>query len=274
MNDVKKDTDVALKHIPLGKWFLLTAVVFFVIALFIWIFFGKITSTLRMNGVVAIDALPQDIYLGEKGYVYSQIRWAGDWVNEGDPIYEYLPEDVVKNIKPGGLTSADLEQYTRQIAAPYNGYVVNTYFTKGKKYDPMQPAASVAPADRNKKVVAMVRDYDLNILKKGMDVRIKLDAYPNDEDGYITGEITYIGDGFVPKELLKEYLGSDQVVDIVMEDDQENFMVIITVDCDDDGNPIWSDRTNKENNTDVRYGMVCNVDVATMTYHPYMFLFR
>ena len=274
MNDVKKDTDVALKHIPLGKWFLLTGIVFCVIALFVWIFFGKITSTLSLNGVVAIDKLPEDVYMGEAGYVIRQNYWPGDRINKGAPIYDYIPETVLNSEQDGVISPESMKHLEKEVLAPYDGYVVNTYLTKGDKCSLMQPAASVAPADKSRKIVAMVRDYELNILKLGMNVRVKLEAYPNDEDGYITGKITYIGDSFIPKEQLKEYLGTDQIVNAVMEDSQENFMVIITVDSDEKGNPIWYDRTNKENNTDVRYGMVCNIEVATMTYNPSMFLFR
>ncbi len=273
MNDVNKETDVVLKHIPLGKWFMLAGIVFCVIALFTWIFFGEITTTLTLNGVVATDKLPGDIYMGEAGYVTHQSVWSGDWVEKGTHLLEYIPEGIMNSEKNGAITFEDLEKYKRYVEAPYDGYIVNTYFTKGTQCEVMQPVVSIAKADKTKKVVAMARDYELNILKKGMDARIKLEAYSNDEDGYITGKISYVGEIFMPKEQLKEYLGSDQVVDSVVENNEEYFPVIIDIDCDENGNPIWHNRTNKGNNTDVRYGMLCSIDFTTMTCHPSKYLF-
>lgn len=273
MSDIKKDRDVALKHVTLGKWFVLGAGIIAVAALLIWIFFGEITSVLRIKGVVAGEEKPLEVYMGEGGYIIHQNYWIGDWVEAGSSILEYVPYTALKLGKPGELSHEELDSFEISIQSPYDGYVVDTYVGEGQKGLAMTPVASIGKMDDDITVLALVRDSELGSISEGMQVRVKPVMYPTDKYGYLMGSIKKIHYEFITREELVDYVGQNEIVDTIMEGFKESYMIVVSIDTDTAGRPIWHGAKKGENDAKLRFGMICDMDVITETFHPYTYLF-
>ncbi len=275
MTEVKKDGDIALKHVSLGKWFVLTGFVLVVAALLLWIFLGEISSVLRVTGILADDKKPQSVFVGEGGYVVQQNYWAGDIVKKDEVLFKYIPYSAVEGTTTGSLSLSELRECEVSIKSPYEGYIMNTPVGVGEQIDSLGTVADLEIIDDERSVLAVINYNDKGYIKEGMPVRIKPYVYPAEKYGYMTGKVSHIHSDFINREELNEYLGSDELVNLVTEGDiQDRYLVCITLDCDENLVPVWTGASEGEENNDIRFGMICELEIITQVYHPYEFLFK
>jgi HlyD family secretion protein len=87
----------------------------------------------------------------------------------------------------------DEENYLR-IRAPVSGIVTTILNSSnvGAQFDERTPVAAIAPKDARKILELQVNERDRAFLTAGMPVRIKVNAFPYQRYGVLTGEIEHI----------------------------------------------------------------------------------
>lgn len=80
-----------------------------------------------------------------------------------------------------------------RIRAPVDGVVTTVTFTDlGAQVDEKTPVALIAPKDARKVLEIEINERDRAFLKPGMPVRIKVNAFPYQRYGVLTGELEHI----------------------------------------------------------------------------------
>ena len=125
-------------------------------------------------------------------------------------------------------TEADIEKYElasdgQMITAPASGYInsidVNTpgqYAAAGTQLITIVPDDAVLEMD------CYVKNMDIADIEIGMDVQIKLEAYPYNRYGTVNGKVSYIS----PSSFTNEEMGSVYLVKVQLTDVPEDINVI------------------------------------------------
>ena len=73
---------------------------------------------------------------------------------------------------------AELQLSYTEVYAPENGYVTRKSVDRGEQIKPGQPLLAIVPSD-GLYIVANYKETKIKTIKKGMKVKIKVDAYPD-----------------------------------------------------------------------------------------------
>lgn len=123
---------------------------------------------------------------------------------------------------------SNLEKYQLSIAyqditAPVSGYVnsisVNTI---GETVTSAQELVTIVPDDTSVEMVCYVQNMDIADVEEGMTAEIKLEAYPYNKFGTVSGTVKYIS----PSSFVSEQLGSVYLVKLEIENSNEEIHVI------------------------------------------------
>ena len=80
-----------------------------------------------------------------------------------------------------------------RIKAPVSGVVTNVYSTQpGAKVEQKTPFAGIAPADARTVLQLEIPEQQRALLKEGLPVKVKFNAFPYQRYGFIAGELEYI----------------------------------------------------------------------------------
>ncbi|QZZ21094.1 HlyD family efflux transporter periplasmic adaptor subunit [Leptothermofonsia sichuanensis E412] len=102
------------------------------------------------------------------------------------------------------------------LYAPINGIVSSLNVQNvGEIAQPGQTIVEIAPADAPLVLSALLPNQEAGLVKEGMPVQIKLDAFPYQDYGVISGKVTSIS----PDAKLDEHLGAVYRVEIALEQD-------------------------------------------------------
>jgi HlyD family secretion protein len=92
-----------------------------------------------------------------------------------------------------GLISAKKKLQNKYLKAPISGTVLTLNLkNKGEVVEPGQTVAEIAPDGVPLIVSAMLPNQEAGFVKPGMPVQVKLDAYPYQDYGVISGQVTTI----------------------------------------------------------------------------------
>ena len=123
----------------------------------------------------------------------------------------------------------NIEQYYlsieyQDLIAPVSGYVnslnVNTI---GEIVSAGQEIMTIVPADSTLEMVCYIKNMDIADVEVGMDVEVKLEAYPYNDFGTVKGKVKYIS----PSAFMNEQMGSVYLVKIEL-DEPDNEIEIIS----------------------------------------------
>lgn len=109
-----------------------------------------------------------------------------------------------------------LEKYAlskdyQHITAPVSGYVNNIAVnTIGETITSAQELITIVPIDAEMEMVCYVKNMDIADIEVGDEAEIKLEAYPYNKYGTVSGTITYIS----PSAFINEQMGSVYLVKI------------------------------------------------------------
>lgn len=124
--------------------------------------------------------------------------------------------------------ASSLEKYAlskeyQMITAPVSGYVnsvaVNTI---GETVSSAEELVTIVPDDTPVEMVCYVQNMDIADIEEGMEVEIKLEAYPYNKYGTVKGTVKYIS----PIAFVSEQMGSVYLVKIEMTDENEKIDII------------------------------------------------
>lgn len=80
-----------------------------------------------------------------------------------------------------------------QVVAPVSGMVTAVPFTqRGDKIQSTQPLVSIAPADTERVLKVQIAEKDRGFLQVGQDAKIKFNAFPYQNYGFVRGTLEYI----------------------------------------------------------------------------------
>lgn len=92
-----------------------------------------------------------------------------------------------------------------RIRAPVDGTVTSVTFTDvGAQVDEKTPVALIAPKGARKVLEIEINERDRAFLKPGMPVRIKVNAFPYQRYGVLTGELEHISPSSSPNQSTKQ----------------------------------------------------------------------
>ncbi|MEO1400795.1 MAG: HlyD family efflux transporter periplasmic adaptor subunit [Cyanobacteria bacterium J06635_1] len=114
------------------------------------------------------------------------------------------------------LKEAKLRLSQRFLRAPVDGVISRLNITNsGEVLQPGYTAAEIAPSDAPLVLSAMVPSQEAGLIEVGMETQIKLDAFPYQDYGVLSGEIMTIS----PDAEVSEELGNGYRVEIALERD-------------------------------------------------------
>ncbi|MBW4497727.1 MAG: HlyD family efflux transporter periplasmic adaptor subunit [Oscillatoria princeps RMCB-10] len=114
------------------------------------------------------------------------------------------------------LSSAKAKLKDRFLTAPVDGVLLSLNVTKpGEVVQPGQTVAEIAPKDAPLVLKASLPNREAGFVKTGMDVKVKLDAYPYQDYGIVQGKVTSISPDAKPD----EKLGAVYRVEVTLERD-------------------------------------------------------
>ncbi|MEM8810438.1 MAG: HlyD family type I secretion periplasmic adaptor subunit, partial [Cyanobacteria bacterium P01_G01_bin.38] len=112
--------------------------------------------------------------------------------------------------------NAQLKLSQQFLRAPVDGIISRLNISNsGEVLQPGYTAAEIAPSDAPLVLSAMVPSQEAGLIEVGMETQIKLDAFPYQNYGVLSGEITTIS----PDAEVNEELGNGYRVEIALEQD-------------------------------------------------------
>ncbi|KYC37679.1 hemolysin D [Scytonema hofmannii PCC 7110] len=91
------------------------------------------------------------------------------------------------------ITSLKIQMRQRQVRSPINGVIFDLPITKaGAVLQPGQRVAQIAPKDADVVLKASIPIQESGLLKLGMPVKVKFDAFPFQEYGIVSGKLRWI----------------------------------------------------------------------------------
>ena len=117
----------------------------------------------------------------------------------------------------------DLSKEYQELTAPVSGYInslnVNTI---GAMVSSGQEILTIVPVDEPLEMVCYIQNMDIADVELGMDVEIKLEAYPYNDFGTVKGNIKYIS----PSAFMNEQMGSVYLVKIELGEHNQDIKII------------------------------------------------
>ncbi|WP_025209392.1 HlyD family secretion protein [Hippea sp. KM1] len=155
----------------------------------IWDF--KRAKRLFKDKVISKDKY--EVYLTNYNITKASLEAAEERYRQAEATYKSAQKAV--EAARASLERAKLNLSYTNIKAPYEGFITKKSVEVGKFVSPQIPICAIVP-DKGAWIVANYKESQIEKMKKGMDVVIKIDAYPHktfkgtiDSIQYGTGEV-------------------------------------------------------------------------------------
>jgi len=132
------------------------------------------------------------------------------------------------------------------------------------------PGTVLRGSDNSLMVHSYVPIKDGRVIEPGMAARVSPDFAPSERYGYLEGEVASVSDAPVTAQTVQAQLGDDADL-IDLPSDGNLIEIVVEVDQDETGAPIWSRPEGKEVNVPV--GSVGTVSVVTEARNPLSIFF-
>lgn len=235
----------------------LTALSILFIAVFIWVFFGKISDKAYVKGVIFPSQGTVAVNLPNNGLVRTLFIHKGDKVTEGQTL---------------ALVSID-GSYSI-VSAPCDGEVLS-YIVEGGEFNPFEGIVNILPAEKASKVNTLVALADFKTsrdLKPGQKAQVTPSYDSRERIGYIEGEVRSIVPYPISRQEADRFFENESIVDEIFPESGAVFMVEIDLKPDetDPSGLLWSFKGKEEHDASV--GTYCNVQVIVKSRSLFAYL--
>lgn len=112
------------------------------------------------------------------------------------------------------LSTAKTKRKQRFIYAPVGGNILSLKLTKpGEVAQPNQPIAEIAPTGKPLVLSTLLPSHEAGFLSQGMPAKIKLDAYPYQDYGMVSGKVLSISADSYPQDPIGQVYRVDITLD-------------------------------------------------------------
>ena len=238
------------------------------LSLAVWLFFGKIRTSVNEVGVLAGETAAVTVHQPEKALVTECLVSENDYVQEGDLLLKVYP------LTQDGETKAldAMQREARGVLSPVSGFVTEVAVEPWQQVDVSTVLLRVAQCpDRTVDRALVYVDLDtMNQIEIGAAVKLKVEGLG---DGYkmLTGTVADISRVPVSLKNMITRTGSAKTAAILYRDSAEQYRVEIALDTDGDAKLSGAGKELPE--SVMISNKVCSVTIFTDEIHPYQMLF-
>jgi len=260
-----KSSRESLKLISRWEKGMLILLVVAVLGVFVWVFFGRLETTISGIGVVSIKGQVEQIMAFDDLIVTDIPIKVGDRVKSGQKIAQVYTVTGTEE-----LSTTEIKEQTHPIFSEVDAYITELPVNKWDFVDKHDHMACYISVDENSRwvVYMAVKLDDGKKIAEGMKAEIEVEGYPVGEYGNLTGVVTEAGYHAQSEDSLFQKFGNHYYAETFLE--YGRGLVEIELDCDDDGNPIFTSGISGENFVPVN--CVCQVTVHVKEGHPIDFI--
>ncbi len=271
--------DVQITRLSVSSMLLIPIFIIGLILTGIWFFWGNITTTVNITGVVYPAGGIRYITAPEEGIISDINIEIGEKLKVGDITAVIPNEAVLKQIDDAAENEALAEKLRQDyyassiITSKYNGTVISaasegTYIEKGG----IIAAVAAEHEDNNQRQIFALMPTDLkNNISKDCSVQVSPNYAPREKFGYINGYVKDIDDIIITKrDALKEL--DIYNIPSLLDEDKTYAAVYINLmpDPDAESGLSWSDSGSGD--IDVGPGTVCSNSIIISSQSPYKWL--
>lgn len=224
----------------------------------IWAFYGTVTDSIKVSGIVFPHQGVSGIHIPYEGIVTEVMAKRGRYVQKGENLLRFVHEGT-----------------SGSIAAPMPG-VVLSYKRENESFKAFENCVYLLPLEetmQNRELIAYVTFKDLRKLKIGMEVQVSPIDLPREEYGYMIGRIIEIANYPIAKEDASSQFKVEQFVsDIFPSETAFEIKVLLDVDKKNHGKICWSHRHRE--NVSVTIGTFCDLQIITRKRPVYDLIFK
>ena len=225
-----------------------------------WGFFGHVSETVTIQGVIFPFEGTRSVVLPEDGVTRELYVKRGDYVHTGDRL---------------ALVSID-RQFS-VLTSPAEGTVLSAKerSTDFAAYEPIINLFLQDSSRRNRELVAVTTFENLRKLKMNMPVQVSPVDLPREKYGYMRGRIVGIDDYPLSKQEALDFLKVDSYVsDIFPQEEVATYLVRILLEENPEqpGKILWSHEQTGEQ--EITMGTFCNIQIVTKRMPVYRKLFE
>lgn len=267
-----------------ATWALCGVFVIGIITFILWSVMYRISSGINMNGVIFTNNNVVQNRVRRDCTVTDVLVSDGEHVDMGDIIavvsYDELLDDIAEaRAGLAGLDGEALAAASAQADALVDNYIASTVIKSGSSGYIQSVAGngsalktgdrlySVMPDSGYDEVIAYVPLQTAQNISPGMEVQVSPAHAPREEYGYMTGNITSVGDTPVTEDGIIETMGTMSYVENILPD--SSFIEVrirLDIDPDSDNNYKWSNEKGEQ--VSVELGTQCSIMVITDEYRP------
>ncbi|MBR6399592.1 MAG: hypothetical protein IKS17_00025 [Firmicutes bacterium] len=265
-------------RVPFRIWAICILFVVGIMFSAVWLVFGRVTTTVNVDGVVFPPDGFEEVSAWESGVISDISVDVGDEVEAGDIVAvvsdSYRIEEI-ERVKKEGKDAETVDNLQRHylddfvIRSKFDGLVVSRA-AKGSFLLSGDSVAKIAVHKANgnaKRVIAFLPTSNRYIVQTGCEVQISPDYAPREKYGYISGYVSYVGTDTVTKKTLDSKYDEYNVSEL-LQDGKTYFAVYIDFALDDknEGELVWS--LEESRSIPVELGSNCRATIVVYKETP------
>lgn len=252
-----KNLDTYLKVSSPSTFIALSALTVLFISLVIWFFFGTVTDTATLKGVIFPSHGTVNVNLPNKGLVRSVFVHKGDKVVKGQQL---------------ALVSVDGSYSV--VSSPANGEVLS-YLSEGESFEPFKGIVSIFAGENSatvNTVVALADFKQSRDIKPGQVAQCTPTYDSRERIGYIKGRVHDIIPYPISRREMEDFFENKSIVDEIFPESGAVFFLRINLDTDpeDPSSLKWSFKGRKDLEAGV--GTYCNIQVIVRSRSMFEYL--
>ena len=224
----------------------------------VWAFYGTVSDTVKVSGVVFPHQGVKSVHIPNEGIVTEVIAKRGRYVQKGENLLRFVREGISGN-----------------ITAPVSG-VVLSYKRENESFKAFESCVYLLPLAEKmqyRELIAYVPFKDLRKLKVGMEVQVSPTDLPREEYGYMVGHIIEIANYPTTKEEASSQFKVEQfAADIFPSETAFEIKVLLDVNPENHEQIHWSHKHRE--NVNVAVGTFCNLQIVTRKRPVYDLIFK
>lgn len=238
---------------------LLIALLVCVASVCIWAYYGKVTDSVKVSGIIFPHQGTEGVHVPHDGVVAEVFARRGRYVHRGENLFRFIREGT------SGV-----------ITAPVSG-VVLSYKEENESFKAFESCVYLLPqeesARQGRELVAYVTFKDLRKLAIGMEVQVSPTDLPREEYGYMIGRITEIAAYPTAKEEAVSRFKIEQfATDIFPQETAFEIKILLDADPENQDKVRWSHK--KREDVFISVGTFCDLQIITRKRSVYELIFR
>lgn len=249
--------DSYIKVTTPSRAIILTALSVLFLSVVIWFFFGSVTDTAYLKGVVFPSQGTVSVDLPHNGTVRAVFIHKGDEVKAGQQL---------------ALVSID-GSYSI-VSAPCEGIVLS-YLIEGESFSPFQSIMNLLPKNESKivnSVIAFASFKESRDIKVGQKAQITPTYDSRERIGYIKGHVDNVVPYPISREEAEEYFENKSIVDEIFPESGAVFFIGIVMHTDSEDESILDWSFKNDGTLDTGVGTYCDIQVIVKSRPLFKYL--